>query len=57
MDGKINDVLDILHYTKKCMYVDNVKKFCIYWETIQGKQLNDKHTVTPDKIFETLQME
>jgi hypothetical protein len=27
MGGKINDVTDILYYTKKCIRVDTIKKF------------------------------
>ena len=31
-----------------------IEKFHIYKETISDSQLNDKDTVTPDKIFKTL---
>jgi hypothetical protein len=55
MDEKNNDVLYILYYTKKGMRMDNIKKICIYWETIQGNQQNDKYTVTSNKSFESLQ--
>jgi hypothetical protein len=30
IDGKINDVIDILNYTKEGIHLDTIKKFFIY---------------------------
>lgn len=49
MDGKINDFLDFLYYTKKTIHVDNIKKFFIYYETILGNKLNTNIQLPPIK--------
>jgi hypothetical protein len=34
--------------------IDTIEKFRIYKEAISDNQSNDKHTITPNKIFETV---
>lgn len=37
--GKINDILETLHVSRKGTSVDTIKNFYIYNETIKGKKL------------------
>ena len=37
----------------KGAYMDTIKKSYIYRETEMENQLNDKHTISPNKILET----
>ena len=46
--------MKILHFCKKETHLNSTEKFCIYRETIIDNQLNDKHTVAYNRIFETL---
>jgi hypothetical protein len=41
-------------FGKKETHLNSVEKFHIYKETLLDNQLNDKHTVTYNKIFETV---
>jgi hypothetical protein len=52
--GKMENVMQILPHNKKVFYMDIIEKFHIYKEIISDSQLNEKHTVTPNKIFETV---
>jgi hypothetical protein len=52
--GKIDDTMSILYYKKKVKHVDTMEKFYIYRETKDNNQLNDKHTVIYNSIFETI---
>jgi len=36
------------------MYMDTMEKFFMYKETKKGNQLNDRHTISHDKIFEII---
>lgn len=51
--GKVEN-MQILHLNTKGFPKDMIEKFHIYKETISDGQLNDKDTVTPNKIFKTL---
>jgi endo-alpha-1,4-polygalactosaminidase (GH114 family) len=39
---------------KKGKHLDTIEKFYIYQETKKNNQINDKHTVLYNKIFETI---
>jgi hypothetical protein len=39
---------------KNGKHLDTVEKFYIYRETEDNNQLNDKHTIIHNKIFETI---
>ena len=52
--GKIDDIMDILHITKKGRTVDTIEKYYIYSETKKGSQINDKNTVKPNRISEAI---
>ena len=43
--GKIEDIIEILHYNNKDCYMDTISKFYICRETATNKQINDGHAV------------
>jgi len=46
--------MDIIHITSKGKVMDTIEKYYIYRETKLNNQINDKLTVQPNIIFETL---
>jgi len=46
--------MEVLHTATKGPMLNTLEKFCIYRETNKGNQLNDKNTVTPNAIFDTV---
>jgi hypothetical protein len=52
--GKKSDIMTIKFLGKKGKYLDTIEKFYIYQETKRNNQINDKHTVIYNKIFETI---
>jgi hypothetical protein len=46
--------MDIINITSKGKIMETIKKYYIYKETKLNKQINDKRTVQPNIIFETL---
>ena len=52
--GKIEDIMDVLHITKKGRTMDTIEKYYIYYETRNGNQISDKNTVKPNRIFEAI---
>jgi hypothetical protein len=52
--GPINEVMDVIHFAKKGRLLDTLERFYIYNETAKGNQINDKHTMQKNPIFETL---
>jgi hypothetical protein len=51
---KMENIMDILHITNKVKIIDTIEKYYIYRETKLNNQINDKLTVKPNIIFETL---
>jgi hypothetical protein len=52
--GKIDDIMEILYYDKKGRHLDTMERYYIYRETMKNNQLNDKHTITCNRIFGTI---
>jgi hypothetical protein len=50
----IEESMSILHTTNKGKMLNTIEKFYIYKETDANNQLNDKSTVTPNIIFDTV---
>jgi hypothetical protein len=50
----IEEIIDILHTTYKGRMLNVVEKFCMYKETGSNNPINDKLTVTPNIIFDTI---
>jgi hypothetical protein len=52
----MEDIMDILYVTNKGPHMNTVEKYYIYIykETKEGRQINDKHIVTENKICETI---
>ena len=52
--GKMEDVMEVVHITKKGKMMDTLEGFHIYKETKAGNQINDRLTVRENAIFETI---
>jgi hypothetical protein len=52
--GPINSVMETLHITHKGRMMDTLERFYILRETKLNNQINDKLTVKPNIIFETI---
>jgi hypothetical protein len=52
--GPMKDIMDIVHIAKKGRIMDTLEKFYIFRETKLNNQINDKLTVKPNIIFETI---
>jgi hypothetical protein len=50
----MEECMTILHTTVKGPMLNTLKKFCIYKETLNSTQLNNKNTVTPNTIFDAV---
>jgi hypothetical protein len=50
----MKDIMDIIHITKKGKMMDALEKLYIFRETKLNNQINDKLTVKPNVIFETI---
>jgi len=51
---EMENIMDIIHITNKGRMMDTIEKYYIYRETKLNNQINDKLTVQPITIFETL---
>ena len=52
--GNMEDVMEVVHMTKKGKKLNSLVSFHIYKETKAGNQINDKLTVRENEIFGTL---
>jgi len=52
--GKMEDIMEVVHVTKKGKMMDTLQGFHIYKETKAGNQINDRLTVRVSAIFETI---
>jgi len=52
--GPIQDVMDILQVHKKGPHLNTLERFHIHKETASHNHLNDEHTITPNRIFDTI---
>jgi hypothetical protein len=50
----MEDTMVILHTTTKGRMLNTLEKFDIYGETKNNNQINDRHTVTPNAIFDAV---
>jgi len=55
--GKMEDIMEVVHVTKKGKMVGTIEGFHIYKETKAGNQINDRLTVRENAIFETIKQE
>jgi hypothetical protein len=46
--------MEILYTTSKGRMLNTIEKFYVYKETKNNSQINDRHTVTPNVIFDTI---
>jgi hypothetical protein len=52
--GPIDDIMEILHITRKSRIMDKLEKFHIHIETRNDNQINDKNTIKPNAIFDAI---
>jgi len=50
----MEDIMEILHITKKGSMMNNFERFHLYNVTWLDNQINDKCTVTNNAIFDTV---
>jgi hypothetical protein len=50
----IEDSMSILHISKKGKMLNTLEWFHIYKETKNQNQINDRHTISPNAIFDAL---
>jgi hypothetical protein len=48
------NIMDVIHVTGKGIMMNTMEKYYIYRETKLDNQINEKLTVQPNAIFETL---
>ena len=52
--GNIQDVMKILHCQKKGLHLNRMERFYIHIEAASNNHLNDDHTISPNRIFDTI---
>jgi hypothetical protein len=52
--GKVENIIQLLHFNKKGIHLDTVEKFCVYKESEKENRLKDAHSVQPNRIFGTI---
>jgi hypothetical protein len=52
--GKMENIMDIMHIMNKGKMMDTVEKYYIYKETKINNQINDRLTIQPNIIFDTI---
>jgi hypothetical protein len=55
--GTMEDIMDIVHITRKGKMMDTLESFHIYKETKANNQINNRLTVRENAIFETIVQE
>jgi hypothetical protein len=55
--GQIQDVMQILQVQRKSPHLNTAEKFYIHKEAAKNNHLNDEHTVTNNRIFDTILQE
>jgi hypothetical protein len=50
----MENIVNVLHITNKGQMMNKIEKCYIYRETKMNNQINDKLTVQPNAIFETI---
>jgi hypothetical protein len=53
----MEDIMEVVHVTKKGKMMDILEDFHIYKETKAGNQINERLTVRENAIFETIKQE
>jgi hypothetical protein len=51
---KMENIMNMLHITGKGQMMNTIEKYYVYRETKMNNQINDKLTVQPNAIFETI---
>jgi hypothetical protein len=52
--GQINEITDIVYIGNKESHLNTLEKFCVYKETTNGNQINNKNTIRINKLFEVV---
>jgi len=51
---EMENIMDVIHITNKGRMMNTIERYYIYRETKLNNQINDRLTVQPNVIFETL---
>ena len=46
--------MQVLRFNKKAIYINTTENILVYKETTKDNQLNEKHTLKPNRIFEAV---
>ena len=49
--GNMEEIIDIFHVVKKGKLMDTLERFHIYKETKNENQINDRHTIVQNILF------
>jgi hypothetical protein len=52
--GPIENIMEVLYMTNKGRLMDTMERVYMHKETCINNQINDKNTIKPDIIFETI---
>ena len=52
--GNMQDIMHILHFQKKGTHLDTMERFHIHRQATSNNHLNDDHTLSANKIFDTI---
>ena len=52
--GPMEDIMEVVHVTKKCKLIDTLECFHIYKETKAGNQISDRLTAEENAMFKTI---
>ena len=52
--GPVEDTMQILYYYNKGTHFNTIEGFYTLKEALSDNQLNDKHTIFPSMIFDTI---
>jgi hypothetical protein len=52
--GPLEEIMETIHFTNKGRLMNTLEKFYIFRETRLNIQINDKSTVKPNIIFDTI---
>jgi hypothetical protein len=50
----MQDIMQVIQFQKKGIHLNTIERFHIHKEAAANYHLNDDHTVSPNKIFETI---
>jgi Fe-S-cluster formation regulator IscX/YfhJ len=50
----VQDIMQVVQFQKKGIHLNTIERFHIHKEAAANNHLNDDHTLSPNKILETI---